>query len=228
MQEHARKRFRSTYLAGIEACDVYIGLFWLGYGRYTVEEFEHARLHQKPCLLYVKNVNIEQRSPQLQRFLKQIQQVSNPNSLTVNSFATPEELVEKVPRDVILLLTTQFRQSRKQPVLQPQDIASSSQIVPRILSTTEQIELVDRLLACPAISDRRSHETVLDLLPREIVHTIRRSDVVRIDVINIVRACSLYSGGIDRLIGAVNTIEGNSLPMRQVDDFLRRVLHAPS
>ncbi len=31
----------STYLTEVEACDLYIGLFWLGYGRYTIEEYEH-------------------------------------------------------------------------------------------------------------------------------------------------------------------------------------------
>ncbi len=41
---------RSTYLKQVEECDIYIGLFWLGYGQYTVEEYEHARKYQKPAL----------------------------------------------------------------------------------------------------------------------------------------------------------------------------------
>ncbi len=31
---------RSTYLTEVEACDIYIGLFWQGYGQYTIEEYE--------------------------------------------------------------------------------------------------------------------------------------------------------------------------------------------
>src|SRR5437879_2142427 len=51
----------STYLKEVEACDIYIGLFWQGYGRYTIEEYEHARTHKKPCLIYEKYVNIPKR-----------------------------------------------------------------------------------------------------------------------------------------------------------------------
>lgn len=41
---------RATYLKYVEACDLYIGLFWLGYGPYTIEEYHHARQHHKRCL----------------------------------------------------------------------------------------------------------------------------------------------------------------------------------
>ena len=54
-EDHAGARpepIRSTYLQEVEACDIYLGLFWLGYGSYTIEEFEHARAHHKPCLIY--------------------------------------------------------------------------------------------------------------------------------------------------------------------------------
>jgi hypothetical protein len=106
---------RSTYLIEVVACDIYIGLFWLGYGQYTIEEFEHARQHQKPCLIYEKRVNLDQRSPELIVFLNRIQQVDASESLTVCWFETPEQLAEKVQKDVIRLLTTVFRQSRQQP-----------------------------------------------------------------------------------------------------------------
>jgi Domain of unknown function (DUF4062) len=43
---------KETYLKEVEACDIYIGLFWKGYGSYTIEEYEHARRHSKPCLVY--------------------------------------------------------------------------------------------------------------------------------------------------------------------------------
>src|SRR5712691_435254 len=66
---------RSTYLKEVEACDLYLGLFWLGYGPYTIEEFEQARTQKKPCLIYEKHVEIEKRDPQLQAFLDSLQQV---------------------------------------------------------------------------------------------------------------------------------------------------------
>lgn len=53
----------STYLTEVAACDIYIGLFWLGYGPYTIEEFECARQHNKPCLIYEKHVDTDKRDP---------------------------------------------------------------------------------------------------------------------------------------------------------------------
>jgi tetratricopeptide (TPR) repeat protein/transcriptional regulator with XRE-family HTH domain len=106
---------RSTYLAEVEACDIYIGLFWLGYGPYTIEEFEHARAHKKPCLIYEKYIDIDQRSPELTAFLERIQQIDSLVGLTVCRFETPQQLAGRVQADVMRLLTTMFRESRQQP-----------------------------------------------------------------------------------------------------------------
>jgi len=105
----------STYLKEVEACDIYIGLFWFGYGPYTIEEYEHARKHQKPCLIYKKQVDIAKRDPQLKAFLAELERVKNPEGLTVYRFEMAEELAAQVKKDVIHLLTTRFRESRQQP-----------------------------------------------------------------------------------------------------------------
>jgi len=109
----------STYLKEVEACDLYIGLFWLGYGPYTIEEYEHARKHKKPCLIYEKYVELDKRDPSLIAFLETIQQVKNPDGMTVYRFQTPKQLAEQVKKDVIRLLTTTFQDSRKQPIASP-------------------------------------------------------------------------------------------------------------
>ncbi len=106
---------RSIYLKEVEACDIYIGLFWLGYGPDTIEEYKHARTHNKPCLIYEKYVDIENRSQELSTFLHHIQQVAIPDGLTVYRFETSEQLAKQVQTDVMRLLTTQFRESRQQP-----------------------------------------------------------------------------------------------------------------
>src|SRR6266480_7093614 len=82
---------RSVYLQEVEACDIYIGLFWLGYGRDTIEEYEHARTHNKPCLIYEKTVNIENRHPELSTFLHHIQQVALSDGLTIYRFESSEQ-----------------------------------------------------------------------------------------------------------------------------------------
>src|SRR5690242_18945029 len=63
----------STYLKEVEACDIYIGIFWLDYGPYTIEEYKKARTLNKLCLVYEKYENIDRRDPQLTTFLESIQ-----------------------------------------------------------------------------------------------------------------------------------------------------------
>jgi hypothetical protein len=109
------KSVRSTYLKEVEACDLYIGIFWLGYGPSTIEEYRHARRYNQPCLVYEKHVDVGRRSPELVAFLNEIEQATNPEGLTVCRFTTPAELVSFVRRDVLHLLTTTFRESRRQP-----------------------------------------------------------------------------------------------------------------
>src|SRR2546429_9204041 len=65
---------RATYLKEVESCDIYIGLFWIGYGPYTIEEYEHACQHSKPCLVYKKRVGMDRRDSQLSQVLKQIEE----------------------------------------------------------------------------------------------------------------------------------------------------------
>jgi len=113
---------RNTYLEEVHSCDIYIGLFWLGYGPDTIEEYKHARIYNKPCLIYEKQVNIEKRSPELATFLQAIQQVANPDGLTVYHFETSEQLAKQVHTDVLRLLTTRFRENRQQPESSTQHI----------------------------------------------------------------------------------------------------------
>ena len=48
------------YLQEVENCDLYIGLFWVGYGRYTIEEFDFAHKEKHtPCLFYVKDIDTQ-------------------------------------------------------------------------------------------------------------------------------------------------------------------------
>jgi tetratricopeptide (TPR) repeat protein len=105
---------QSTYLKEVEACDIYIGLFWKEYGEYTIEEYQHAHKYHKPSLIYVKQVDIEQRDQRLVSFLKEINRVHD--GLTVYHFKSPEELAEQVQKDMMQLLISRFRDTRLQPI----------------------------------------------------------------------------------------------------------------
>lgn len=92
---------RKTYLKQVKACDLYIGLFWLGYGPYTIEEYHHARDNEKPCLIYEKHVDIVKRAPLLQSFLDGIGHVENDTGISICRFTTTDELVNQVREDVM-------------------------------------------------------------------------------------------------------------------------------
>ena len=88
-----------TYLDEVNQADLYLGVFWRGYGEYTEDEYRHAISWNKPCLIYEKRADIEgQRDPQLQRLLDEIAAVKT--GLTIKWFNTPEELAQSVERDV--------------------------------------------------------------------------------------------------------------------------------
>jgi tetratricopeptide (TPR) repeat protein len=89
---------QQTYLNEIEEADLYIGIFWKGYGPYTIEEYDHACRHGKSCLVYEKRSALEDRDPRLQDFLNRISRVES--GLTVRWFETPEQLGEFVRQDV--------------------------------------------------------------------------------------------------------------------------------
>lgn len=105
---------RATYLKYVEDCDIYIGLFWLGFGPYTIEEYHHARLHHKPCLIYEKHVDIDKRDPKLQYFLDGIGHVENDAGVSICRFKTPTELAEQVRKDVQRLLVECFQKGNRQ------------------------------------------------------------------------------------------------------------------
>ena len=90
---------QQTVFSEIEAADLYIGVFWKGYGAITVQEYEYARQLGKACLIYEKREDIEgKRAPELQALLERICQVEI--GLTVRRFDTSKELRELIRRDV--------------------------------------------------------------------------------------------------------------------------------
>lgn len=88
-----------TFLEEVEAADLYIGLFWKGYGDYTIEEYEYARKLGKDCLIYEKRAGLNgQRDPTLQAFLDQLSNVKD--GVTIKWFDDCIQLSEAIKDDV--------------------------------------------------------------------------------------------------------------------------------
>ena len=103
---------QQTYLRELEDADLYLAIFWQGYGDYTIGEFEHARSLKKDCLVYEKHAAIAERDSQLDTFLEKIGKVTT--GLTSARFHTVEDLVGRVKDDVARWQTSLTRQALDQ------------------------------------------------------------------------------------------------------------------
>lgn len=140
---------QQTYVEGIAASDIYIGLFWQKYGQFTINEYNKARELKKPCLIYVKRVEAEEREKDLADFLQHIHRVTDPKGLTDCPFNTIEALIGQAPKDVERLLVKSGRlvdaQNREWLLTQAQNLwirgvfeRSLSERVPIVLGLQQQ------------------------------------------------------------------------------------------
>jgi predicted enzyme related to lactoylglutathione lyase len=99
---------RETYLKALAESDLYLGIFWKGYGEYTIDdEFMQAKDLGIPCFIYEKRTELEHRDPKLQEFLDSISGVAD--GLTIQWYTDPGELHNYVKRDVAAWLRDQAR-----------------------------------------------------------------------------------------------------------------------
>src|SRR5262245_28163724 len=89
-----------TYLEEEQHDDLYVGLFWKGYGPHTIAEFEHACRLGMDCLVYEKPADAGGgRDPALQAFLDRIGDAET-GLVTIRPFHTADELARAVKTDV--------------------------------------------------------------------------------------------------------------------------------
>ena len=89
---------RRVYLDALEQSDLYLGIFWNGYGEYTIDEFERAGEIGIPRLVYVKNIDADKRDKRLDHFLEKESDVRF--GITPRWFASLDEFGEQVRRAI--------------------------------------------------------------------------------------------------------------------------------
>jgi tetratricopeptide (TPR) repeat protein len=94
----ADKPIREVYLDALKRSDLYLGLFWNGYGEWTVDEFQHATEWSIDRHIYVKSQDAEGRDPRLQAFLDEQSNVIS--GITPKWFTTPDDLREQVRKSI--------------------------------------------------------------------------------------------------------------------------------
>jgi hypothetical protein len=89
-------------------------------------------------------------------------------------------------------------------------------------------DLVDALLAVPCVRDDEGRRLLLSRLRPEIAHAVPHQSRTRLQVIELVRTCLDYEGGLDDLRRALHEIEGESIPVRRSAEAMRTLLDESS
>lgn len=105
---------QQTYLEEVEEAELYIGVFWTGYGAHTIAEFEHASSLGIDCLIYEKRTDApDGRDPALREFLARLGEVED--GLTIRRFDSADELAQAVKEDVAGWLARRHREGSRTP-----------------------------------------------------------------------------------------------------------------
>ncbi len=99
--------------------------------------------------------------------------------------------------------------------------------MPEPLSSEKRDALADALLKCPIMADPESRNFVIGRLPDDIRNSAKRSASASLDVGYLLDAALNYEDGLQKLIAEVRSLEGDSLPMREVDRLLAAVPPGP-
>jgi hypothetical protein len=85
---------------------------------------------------------------------------------------------------------------------------------------------VDALLAIPTVGRESSRRVLLEQLRPEIANAVPYSPQSRHHVLGLVTTCMNYQGGLDELLELVRDLEGPSMPVRQLDETVARLITA--
>jgi DNA polymerase III delta prime subunit len=98
----------TTYRDELEAADVYIGLFWKGFGPHTAHEYEHAMQLGRDCLIYCKRLGDgEDQDAELGEFLERIGHTATGHCIKL--FDSSVDLADCVKQDVAAWQTRVIR-----------------------------------------------------------------------------------------------------------------------
>jgi Domain of unknown function (DUF4062)/inactive STAND len=142
-----------TFVEELREADLYIGIFWRGYGEYTIQEYQTAVDLGMDRLIFEKRVAVEQRDPELQQFLDGISHVRE--GVTICWFTTQDELRNIVKQAVQKWLTSKVRRSRHEDprAIQPE-------LLPCLCNREQQEQELQTTLL-PTLREKRTRPLVL-------------------------------------------------------------------
>jgi hypothetical protein len=99
-----------TFVDELSAADLYVGLFWKGYGEFTIQEFQTGGELGIDRLIFEKRVDLTERDTRLQSFLDEISHVHS--GITIRWFESLVQLKQRVKEDVARWLAEIVRKNR--------------------------------------------------------------------------------------------------------------------
>lgn len=89
------------------------------------------------------------------------------------------------------------------------------------LSRTHQHDilrpLISAVLQVPTMADRDTRAAIISTLSPDLRDAIPRNPVPRVEILNLIRTCRNYPGGLRELVSAIRLIEGGSRAMADLD-----------
>ncbi|MCP4696415.1 MAG: SUMF1/EgtB/PvdO family nonheme iron enzyme [Gammaproteobacteria bacterium] len=96
------------------------------------------------------------------------------------------------------------------------------------LTDLQKRKLAQLLLACPAVQDKGSRESLLQQLPQNIASAIKSHDAANTHVLNVVNTCADYPDGLEYLLEALRFFDDETHQFNAVIDFLEGENAAPA
>jgi hypothetical protein len=94
----------------------------------------------------------------------------------------------------------------------------------RTFTEQERRKLVDLLFACPTMSRKESRDVVVGDLRETVKGSMLRDyQNDKLDIRHIIDACLNTPGGLEALIDIVKYSEGDSIPFRDLEEFLKQI-----
>jgi hypothetical protein len=138
----------------------------------------------------------------------------------INQLEDTRSNIERIKREIAVLEGAPVTFSP--PATASPSAESAPATRPRKLSPTQRIQLARLLLECQSIKSSGSRETIINMLDG-IANNVVRDHAPFTEVLNLVNACLAHQNGLDDLLEILRAFEGESIPMRNVDVFLKSV-----
>jgi hypothetical protein len=128
--------------------------------------------------------------------------------------------IERIKGEIAVLTGEPVAASQPAPADASTEPAPAT--TPRKLTNSQRMQLAKLLMECPTIKRPSSRESIINMLDG-ISNNVVRDHAPLIEVVNLVNACLAFENGLPGFLEVLREFEGDSIPMRNVDVFLKSV-----